>query len=245
MFSFHTKLSVTSLYLPCCDPGAGSSSCTGTLRAGYCCLKSISTPLPLIYTCLFLQSLYSLFFFFYALCFIASSCYTFSRQTCSLSFYRFNVMLLFLTTPVSLGEFCLQVTSWSWFSGEVLRLMLDCSVKLAIISTAWIQTQEEKTSHWHVEDFKHPYGFREVLLFPAACSLNRRCWALNVLKSSRWTFWQSPLVDSLTTRCGKLNAFVFHYFDSTFLFLMRVLTHTHTLSQLDSAFDVRKFVEQQ
>lgn len=53
----------------------------------------------------------------------------------------------------------------------------------------------------------------------------------------------NPLVESLTTRCRKLNAFAFHYFDSTFLFLMRVLDRP--LSQLDSIFDVRKFAEQQ
>lgn len=64
MFSFHSELSLTSLYLLRCDPGAGSSSRTSTLRAGYCCPESKSAPLPLIYTCLFLQSVFIALFFF-------------------------------------------------------------------------------------------------------------------------------------------------------------------------------------
>lgn len=53
-----TQNSLTSLYLLCCDPGAGSSSRTSTLRAGYCCPESISPPLLMIYTCLFPQSVF-------------------------------------------------------------------------------------------------------------------------------------------------------------------------------------------
>lgn len=67
MFSFHTELSLTCLYLLHCDPGAGSSSHTSTLRAGYCSSESIFALLVLTYTCLYpdwfsSQCFYSLFF---------------------------------------------------------------------------------------------------------------------------------------------------------------------------------------
>lgn len=56
----------------------------------------------------------ALFFtaYFYAHCFTASSL---PHSTFSLCLLSLHVMRLFLHTPVSLGEFCLQVTGWSWF----------------------------------------------------------------------------------------------------------------------------------
>lgn len=152
MFSFHSELSLTSLYLLCCDPGAGSSSHTSTLRAGYCRPESISPPLLLIYTCLFLSVfLYSPFFMptvLRPLLFLATLSVA-KPALCVL----IVVALVSPHKPVSLGEFCLQVTGWSWFLEKCFRLMLDGSVKLAIISTAWIETQEQK----------HHFGMLEIL----------------------------------------------------------------------------------
>ena len=76
-----------------------------------------------------------------------------------------------------------------------------------------------KTPLWHAGplEISNIHMLSEyVLLFPAACSLNCRCWALNVLKKSRWTFLASPPVESLTSRWRKSNAFVIHYFRSHF-----------------------------
>lgn len=53
-------------------------------------------------------------------------------------------MCLFLPTPVLLGGF-LPVGDWlKLVSRELQRLMLDGSAKLAIISPAWTETQEQK-----------------------------------------------------------------------------------------------------
>lgn len=143
-FCFHTKLSLTSLYLLCCDPGAGSSSRTSTLRAGYCGPESISAPLPLIYTCLFLQSLYSLFLcpLFYDL---SPSSLHFQSQNLLFVFVFFIAERHALVSPhTGIAGRVLPVGDWSeQVSGEVLRLMLSGSFKSVIISTAWIETREQ------------------------------------------------------------------------------------------------------
>lgn len=169
----------------CCDPGAGSSSCTSWEGADYCHLQSISAHLPMIYTCL---SFWVFTACFYTCCFTACPLphYAFVHKP-AFCFLLLNVMHSFLPTPVLLGEFHLRLTGWSWFVKKCL--MLDDSVKLAIISTAWIETQEQKHCVGMGKILNIHMFFRTVLLFPAACSLKCRCWALYVLKSSRWICW--------------------------------------------------------
>lgn len=51
----------------------------------------------------------------------------------------------FVSPRTGIAGRVLPVGDWlELVSGEVLRLMPDGSVKLAIISTAWIETQEQK-----------------------------------------------------------------------------------------------------
>lgn len=114
MFSFHSELSLTSLYLLCCDPGAGSSSRTSTLRAGYCCPESKSAALPLIYTCLFLQSVFIALGFFFSPPTISQpvllDIMLLDTQPLCLLFISEQHLIyffFFLNTLVSLGEFCL------------------------------------------------------------------------------------------------------------------------------------------
>lgn len=121
---------------PC--PGAGSSSLTSTLswlRRSSDHLSSSPHDLHL-----------SFFFFtayFYSNCFTASSL-TPLRFQLFVFLESLNFVLCFLCPH----RYCRRVLPvgdwWSLVSEEVLRLMLDGSVKLAIISTAWIETVEQK-----------------------------------------------------------------------------------------------------
>lgn len=133
MFSFHSELSLTSLCLLCCDPGAGSSSRTSTLRSGYCCLESISSPLDL-HLSFSSESSQSIFIptVLWPLLFLT----TLSVTKPALCFLPLNVMRMFLPAPVSLGGASPAGDWLELVSGEVFRLMPDGSVKLAIISTA-------------------------------------------------------------------------------------------------------------
>lgn len=83
--------------------------------------------------------------YFYACSFMASSLpyRTFSRETCSLFFSAERHALVSPHTGIA-GR-VLPAGDWlELVSREVFRLMPDGSVKLAIISTAWIKTQEQK-----------------------------------------------------------------------------------------------------
>lgn len=66
--------------------------------------------------------------------------------------------------------------------------------------------------------------FGRIMPFPAAGSLNCRCWAFNLLKSSRWISWQVLCWNHWHPGVGNWRR-LSHYFDPTFpLLFLRLYT---------------------